>query len=147
MGQKYNWEILDKGYFDEKGYLRKDLVVNEAEKIGKLFAQGSLNRYDKNNTLSSSQLRNFFNEVKALDARVEEDNFEENLPFILMLKSKASYAYRGGKSSKIPASFYEFLEKNVEVIQKRGDIDTFKGFVDFFETVVGYFYGHGGDKN
>ncbi len=137
---KYYEGILKEGYFNEKGYLRKDLITDIAEKIGENFVQ---------KRLSKSQLRNFFNEVKAIDAKIDDNNnFEENLPFILMIKAKASYAYKkGGKNSKIPKNFYEFLKSNIELIEKKSDYKTFEGFVNFFEAVVAYFYGHGGENN
>ena len=135
----YDWSSLKKGYYDLEGYLRRELIVEEADKIGKRLVKDKLSR---------NQLRNFYNEVKALDAKIDEVNFYENLPFILMLKAKASYAYKWGRTnSKIPESFYEFIETNIEIIEGKAEPKTFKGFVKFFETVVAYFYGHGGEDN
>ncbi len=134
--KSYDWSNLKKGYYDEKGNLRKELIVEEAEKIGERFVR---------DRLSKSQIRNFFNEVKALEEKIKVNSFDKNFPFILMLMAKASYAYKQGKSnSKIPKSFYEFINVNINLIEKKGDQDTFQGFVTFFETVVAYFYGHGG---
>lgn len=140
----YDWSKINAGYYDKKNNFRKDLILTEADSIGKLLAQGE----KKKNKLSSSQLRNFYNEVKALDARINEENFESNLPLIFMLKSKASYAYRGGgRGHKIPKSFYSFMNTNIDIIKTSPSFKTFKGFVTFFETVVGYFYGYGGESN
>lgn len=137
--RSYNWNKLKNGYYDENGNLRNELIVDEADKLGEILAV--------KDRLSKSQLRNFFNEVKALDAKIERDNFDENLPYILMLKAKASYAYKGGRNSNIPKSFKEFIETNIDLIEEKRDIETFRGFVNFFETVVAYFYGHGGESN
>lgn len=143
----YSWKTLESGYLDEEGRFKKELIEDEADKIGELLAQGGINKRNKKNKLTNSQLRNFYNEVKALDAKINEDNFLDNLPFVLMLKAKANYAYRGGKNSKIPESFKDFIIKNVEVISEEKTYKSFDNFTTFFETVVGYFYGHGGEGN
>lgn len=143
----YNWNTLESGYLDEEGNFKLELIEDEADKLGRLFANGGLKKYNNKEKLTKTQLRNFYNEVKALDARINEDNFEENLPFILMLKAKASYAHRGGKNKKIPESFRDFIVKNVDLISKEKTYESFDNFTTFFETVVGYFYGHGGEGN
>jgi len=143
----YSWKTLESGYLDEEGRFKKELIEDEADKIGELLAQGGINKRNKKNKLTNSQLRNFYNEVKALDAKINEDNFLDNLPFVLMLKAKANYAYRGGKNSKIPESFKDFIIKNVEVISEEKTYKSFDNFTTLFETVVGYFYGHGGEGN
>ena len=142
----YSWSTLESGYLDEDGRFKKELIENEADKIGELLANGGINKRKRYEKLSSSQLRNFYNEVKALDAKINEENFLDNLPFVLMLKAKANYAYRGGgKNKKIPESFKDFIIKNVEIISKEKTYKSFDNFTTFFETVVGYFYGHGGE--
>lgn len=144
----YSWKTLESGYLDEEGRFKKELIEDEADKIGELLAQGGINKRNKKNKLTNSQLRNFYNEVKALDAKINEDNFLDNLPFVLMLKAKANYAYRGGgRNKKIPESFKDFIIKNVEVISEEKTYESFDNFTTFFETVVGYFYGHGGEGN
>ena len=144
----YNWKTLESGYLDDEGRLKLELIEDEADKIGELLARGGINKEIRYEKLSSSQLRRFYNEVKALDAKIDKDNFHENLPFILMLKAKANYAYRGGgRQKKIPESFKDFIIKNVEVVSRERNFESFKKFTIFFETVVGYFYGHGGEVN
>jgi CRISPR-associated protein Csm2 len=144
----YNWNTLESGYLDEEGNFKLELIEDEADKLGKLFANGGINRSQRYEKLSSSQLRKFYNEVKALDAQITEENFSESLPFILMLKAKANYAYRGGgRNKKIPESFKDFIIKNVEIVSKERNYQSFDNFTTFFETVVGYFYGHGGEGN
>jgi len=148
MGYKYSWNELEDGYLDENGRLKRKLIENEAEKIGRLLAKGGLNREKKKEKLTKTQLRNFYNEVKALEERInDEDSFMNNLPHILMLKAKANYAYRGGKNQKIPKSFKDFIVKNIEIISEEESYTSFDNFTTFFEAVVGYFYGHGGEDN
>jgi CRISPR type III-A-associated protein Csm2 len=135
------FEFVEKGYTDEKGNLREELITTEAQDIAKkLYNQG----------LSNSQLRAFFNEVKAIKSRINESEelFEKNYPFILMLKSKAEYKYRNnGLKSKITKGFRDFINESVDYIKENKSLDTFENFVLFFEAIIGYFYGFGGGNN
>lgn len=91
--------------------------------------------------LTSAQLRRFYNEVKALEARIEAGGFEANAPLVKMLRSKVAYACPRQKNRKIPESFATFLWKHIEHIRSEQD---FKDFRLMFEAVVGFFYGKGG---
>lgn len=127
----------NKGFSDEKGNLREELITIEAEEIAKTFV------IDR---LSTSQLRAFFNEVKAINNRLDdkEENWNSIYPSILLIKSKIEY--RAVKDDKM-LNFKEFLLKSVAFIQKENragkGYKTFKDFVIFFEAIVGYSYGLG----
>ena len=129
-------EILEKGYRDKsKNVLRKELVSIEAKNIA------------ENMKITNSQLRAFFNELKKLKQKyVEED--EKNLDKLhielLILKSKLEYK-KGGK--KISDEFSEFMEKNFDIVIKENTMQSYKDFLIFFETVLGYMYGFGGINN
>ena len=129
-------EILEKGYRDKsKNVLRKELVSIEAKNIA------------ENMKITNSQLRAFFNELKKLKQKyVEED--EKNLDKLhielLILKSKLEYK-KGGK--KISDEFSEFMEKNFDIVIKENTMQSYKDFLVFFETVLGYMYGLGGVNN
>lgn len=137
------YEFSKKGYVDSDEILRGDLITKEADEIGKHLVKAKL---------SNSQLRGFYNEVKALENKIgdKEENFPKNYPMILMMKSKAAYKC-GCKSSKIPLEFKDFIDENIDLIKKRNGggkgKQAFDNFVIFFEAVVGYFYGHGGKGN
>ena len=135
---KFTAEFIEKGFRNDKGKLRPDLFSDEAKNIALQLARET----------TSSQLRSFYGEVKALQNRMEdeEESFEDILPFILMLKSKADYKYRNGKNQKIPQVFRDFIFAGVDEIKK---INTKQGFDDFcymFEAVVGFIYGINGGK-
>lgn len=128
--------ISEKGYRTEsKNTLRKELVSTEAKNIA------------ENMKITNSQLRAFFNELKKLKQKyVEED--EKNLDKLhielLILKSKLEYK-KGGK--KISDEFSEFMEKNFDIVIKENTMQSYKDFLIFFETVLGYMYGFGGINN
>lgn len=120
---------LSLGYFSdvEKQKLKESLIGKEAERLGKTLA-------NLEPELTTTQLRKFFNEVRSLEERMKEDNFQKAL--IDMLKSKVAYAV-GKDSSKVPEEFKDFIFSCVDKINDEKD---FYGFVKFFESIVGYFY-------
>lgn len=134
-------EFLERG-FRENGVLREDLILKEAKDIARdLYSMGK--------GLSNSQLRAFFNEIKAIQNRINKNEklFESNYVYILMLKAKADYKYRNGeKDARITEKFYNFLNSGIDYIVKNKSVQNFEDFVFLFEAVVGYFYGLGGSK-
>lgn len=128
--------ISRKGYRTEsKDTLRKELVSTEAKNIA------------KNMKITNTQLRGFFNELKRLKQKYVDEN-EKNLDKLhielLILKSKLEYK-KGGK--KISDEFSEFMEKNFDIVIKENTMQSYKDFLIFFETVLGYMYGLGGIDN
>lgn len=117
---------------DSNGNLRKELLTTEAEEWGGKFV---------NDKLTITQLRRFYNEVKALEARIEATSFEENQALIGMLRSKVAYACPQKGQKKVPDIFKQFIEQCVKSINNGKD---FKDFVLFFEAVYGFFVGKGG---
>ncbi len=92
--------------------------------------------------LKSSQLRRFFGEAKDLLRRLDagRDYRKEIEPMFKMLRSKASYAWRNGRESKIPREFHDFIENGVKKVTNE---EQFRLFVQHFEAVVGFLYGTG----
>lgn len=117
------------GYYSdaEKLKLREDLIGTEAEKLGRTLAT-------LEPELTPTQLRKFFNDVRSIEERIKENNYQKAL--ITMLKSKVAYSV-GKKTSKTPRQFKDFIDACVDKIDDEKD---FYGFVKFFESVVGYFY-------
>jgi len=116
-------------YLDENNKIKPELLESEAEKQAQKFSG-----------LNTTQLRKFFNEVKALEKRLKDysysdEYFNELIPLIKMLKAKASYAY--GRNN-ISLTFKNFIIENIDKIKSKND---FKAFILYFEAIVGYFYG------
>lgn len=128
-------KCLLSGYYSdaEKLKLREDLIGPEAEKLAKIIA-------NLEPELTTTQLRKFFNEVRSIEERIKDDNFQKAL--IIMLQSKVAYSV-GKKTSKIPKQFKDFIDVCVEKINDEKD---FYGFVKFFESMVGYFYYYNEEK-
>jgi CRISPR-associated protein Csm2 len=136
--------FLDKGYY-ENGALRPELLDTHAKSLGEGFARKDGYK------VKSTQMRRFYGDVKELESRVEReagaDIFEsadasklaKYLALIRMLKSKAAYA--AGRET-VSRAFESFIVKSVDQIKTPKD---FRAFVLFFEAIVGYYYGAGGD--
>lgn len=143
---------LEAGFFDAEKNLRPELLDEVARSFGQRFAQFGLDR------VSYAQLRRFYSDVKDLHNRIKADPdalkelqdrrggkgglaFRRYEAYIRMLKSKVAYA--AGRRT-IPASFEKFIAKCVDQVDS---LAAFDAFATFLESVVGYFYGFGGEKN
>jgi CRISPR-associated protein Csm2 len=137
--------FLDKGYY-ENGALRPELLDTHAKSLGEDFARKDGYK------VKSTQMRRFYGDVKELESRVERDaadifesaetqKLAKYLALIRMLKSKAAYA--AGRET-VSRAFESFIVKSVDQIKMPKD---FRAFVLFFEAIVGYYYGAGGEKN
>jgi len=118
--------------FRENDILRRELLTTEAKKYAEAFEHPG----GGDKALTMHQMRRFYNEVKALEAKIEsekEDGFRKNEALIGMLKAKVAYA-RTRPQAKVPESFVEFINKCVDAIKTKDD---FKDFCLFFEAVVG----------
>lgn len=141
---------LDGGFFDAEGNLRADLLDGIARGFGKQFA-----RQDR---VSNAQLRRFYGDVKELQKEIGADAeaarelqagprqeagpaFRRYEARIRMLKSKVAYA--AGRRT-IPAEFEQFVSKCIDQVDS---LPAFEAYITFFESVVGYFYGFGGERN
>jgi len=130
------------GYYDSSGNIRAELLEDEAKSLAERFVTRLSRDPSKlvkrpGSTLSSAQLRRFFNEFRQLEKKVNLMGFEKVKPLIKMVKSKASYA-ANPSNPKIPESFRDFLIKNVDAINAEQD---FRAFMLHFEAVVGFYYG------
>jgi CRISPR type III-A-associated protein Csm2 len=136
-----HFDFEKEGYFFN-GNIRERLISEEANDIAKKLVDEHL---------SVTQLRAFFNEIKAIRNRLNEDgsNYLNIFPLILMIKSKAEYK-AASKGAKIPEVFKSFLIANVNrLAQDKKDgkgKESFDAFVMFFEAIVGYFYGANGGR-
>jgi CRISPR-associated protein Csm2 len=95
---------------------------------------------NRNTTLSKSQIRRFFGEVKNLQikhnqAADKESSWTQIKPVFKMIKSKASYA---SGTKKIPDEFKDFIINNISKVETK---EEFEVFVNYFEAVLAYAYG------
>jgi CRISPR type III-A-associated protein Csm2 len=141
---------LEGGFFDAEGNLRADLLDGVATSFGKQFAT--------KDRVSNAQLRRFYGDVKELQKDIRADAeaaqeiqagpgreagpaFHRYEARVRMLKSKVAYA--AGRRT-IPVAFQRFVSACIDQVDS---LPAFDAYVTFFETVVGYFYGFGGERN
>jgi len=125
---------LDGGYFDDKGSVRKELIIDWAEQLARTF---------KDNGLYPSAMRNFFNKARAIESSPDfEKNFSNLREQVYAFVPLA--AYQVGRKV-VPECFGKFIEKNVSLATK--DPTSYsRGFVQHFKCVLAYFVGFGGEK-
>ena len=130
----YDWDRLKKmKYRNNDGDIREQLITEDAKRIATFLGD---------DRTTSSQLRQFYGEVKGLELRIEKDgsNFKSVYPFILMLKPKVAYKVTRRVAQK---SFQDFIDTNIDIIKeenKSGNgLEAFQDFCIFFECIVGYF--------
>lgn len=124
----------------------EDLFDDQAQKIAESFV--GKNKAGKDCGISPTQLRRIFDEVKRYERTLSlaDAKWEEQLPYIKMIKSKVAYSVArkskssGGKSTP-EAPFYKNLEKflssGINLIKTEKDYHT---FVSLFEAVYGFYY-------
>jgi CRISPR-associated protein Csm2 len=121
--------------------VRDDLMTDHAQAYGELFASR-----DRRTQVSSSQLRAFYGDVKALELKIRQggpEAFEKFYYLVKMLKSKASYVQGKRSGGRVSETFRDYIHKCVDAIETEDD---FKAFLKFFESTVGFYYGAGGER-
>ncbi len=127
---------MESYYLNEKGIVKTEMLEALAENEAKKLSNAAI----KNKEMTTTQLRKFFNEVKALEKRLRDNGdsdeyFNKIMPLVKMLKAKISYS--SGRKN-VTKEFEEFILSKIDKIRDKND---FKAFVLHFEAVVGYFYG------
>lgn len=120
----------------------EDLFDVQAEKIAKTFI--GKNKKGFAIGVSSSQIRRIFDEVKRFERvlSLTDSKWEEQLPYIKMIKSKVAYSVaRAAKSKPEEKGVYQNLEKfissSINLIKTEKDYHV---FVALFEAVYGFYY-------
>jgi len=110
-------------------------LVREAERIGRALAH----------TLTTSQIRALFNEVRAIEAHWERDPVTAARRLVL-LKPKMAYRSRprseSARNSEAVKCIVDILTRAVDFVA--GDADNFSRFIDFFEAILAYHRAAGG---
>jgi len=116
-------------------------MTTHAQAYGELFASR-----DRRSQVSSSQLRAFYGDVKALEQKIGQgggEAFERFYYLVKMLKSKASYVQGKRGGGRVSEAFRDYIHQCVDAIETEDD---FKAFLKFFESTVGFYYGAGGER-
>lgn len=125
-------------FHDENGNIKESLVLEDAMIKAVGFVKQSI---------SSAQLRKFYNEFKTIEKTLQvkaspEKAFAQVKPKIKLTVAKVEYAGARKSSGKklVPESFETWLKDCVQSIDTYED---FNAFLLHFEAVVGFAYGAG----
>jgi CRISPR-associated protein Csm2 len=119
-------------------------AVKYAEAFGKYLVEPTINNWNEQQAgkkaLSTSQLRNFFGEIR----RIQMKGYETHQTDFLMLKPKLAYAtarvLQNDKNNRI-AVFKDVL---ILLMDKVSTKKHFDNFVNFVEATVAYHKAYGG---
>ncbi len=116
---------------DANGYRKKELFTEYAVKYA-----------DAMTKMTQTQLRKYYNEVKALEARVKANSdFKANEALIGLLKSKVAYGMAKENDRNKKEAFKVLLHMTEQGIEWSTKPEYFEDFVLFFEAVMGFFKG------
>jgi len=116
---------LDGGYYDDKGYLRKEVIIEWPMAIVDVFAKQDL---------SSTALRRFYNKAKGLNNKYQfNPNYRRILPELYAFERDAAYA---ASRLVVPGVFIGFVVKNIDLATN--DEKGFKGFIEHFQSIVAF---------
>jgi len=118
---------------EEKLYMVPDLFDAEARRMA-----------EKIKNVTSSQFRNYFQELRALEARYRADLRQDPVsawlrlePQLRLFKAKLSYGARGDGPLAKAQEFRSFLE---DVIDSISDGKDFEAALLYVEAVLAYYY-------
>lgn len=118
--------------------IRSDLFDAMAEKIAVSFG-------NKKDGVSYTQLRRMYDEAKRFEQLLDADekNWEKELPYIKMMKSKIRYAVaravkdKGKHVEDYYKNFASFISDSIDLIHDEQD---YRVFISLFEAVCGFYY-------
>ncbi len=124
---KFGPDYLKDGYFDDKGYLRPEVLDTTAMEAAKRLGNAGM---------KPAQLRRFFNKARGIEARLSrKKDFEAVKADILSFKSDV--VYQVGRKV-VPDEFKQFIDRNVE-LAVAGEKSFKEGFLQHFQSVLAYF--------
>ncbi|MCP1309507.1 type III-A CRISPR-associated protein Csm2 [Paenibacillus tyrfis] len=115
------------GYYDEKGQLRREIIVEHAKQVADMLAKRKL---------TSASMRRFYNKLLGIVHKFRmSGEFDRVRPQIDELEMFAAQAVKR-KNNPAPMEFELFIQKNVELANKseKGLL----GFFQHFQSVVAF---------
>ncbi|NUQ23431.1 MAG: type III-A CRISPR-associated protein Csm2 [Saprospiraceae bacterium] len=94
--------------------------------------------------LTTSQIRNFFGEVRRIQAKVQQGGFDNNKVAFLLIRPKLAYAEARVKSKQGKSRIEDFRKVMEKAHLAVKDQDSFQRFVDFLEATLAFHKSYGG---
>lgn len=120
--------------------------ISYLSEFGKFLCDLNDRGFPSNNGVTTAQLRNIFSEVKRIDIKLEDENYDWKTD-CLMLRPKIAYntartLVRTYNKSKMK-ELREILENALKVVSTKED---FHRFAKFFEGIIAYHKVFGGKE-
>lgn len=122
-----------------KEFMQPELLSKRAQEVAKKIRD--------NRELKSSQFRNYFQELRALEARYQADHRKDPQeawmrlePQLQLFKAKLAYGARKDGPLAKATEFRRFMEEVVESIREGKD---FEAAMLYVEAVLAYYYAMG----
>ncbi len=121
-------ECVFQSYYGEDGTLRREIFIEAAERVARLFNS-------REGNVRPFALRLFLNRVKAIerDLRAKKCTMEQAREKLYIVRRDAAHQVGRRTMGQV---FVEFLNKNLETALK--DEREFRGFVEYFASVAAY---------
>lgn len=130
-------------YTADKKSIEPNLFDSTAKKVAESFI--GKDKAGRTIGITSTQLRRIFDEVKRFEQILSTDSaqWEKQLPYIKMIKSKVSYTVaRAAKQKEAERGVYKnleiFISSSIDLIQSEKD---YMAFLSLFEAAYGFYYG------
>lgn len=122
-------DYLKEGYFDDQGFLRREIFADEAWQVSL-----ALSNSDLRCPLSSSSLRRYYNQLKAIQQTYQTDkDFEHVKVKLYGFLNSVRYAVA---RNVVPDLFQVFVERNLEFALSNPN--AFQAFIQHYESIVAY---------
>lgn len=149
---KFNYPNKQNNYQDtnrlynefEPKWISESLMYKSAQKKDAVEFAEELAKEIVSNYMTTSQIRNFFGEVR----RIQMKGIKNEKVAFLLLKPKLAYAAKRHDNKGI-RQFKDIITKSHEIVMEVKDdekkfLERFKNFVDFLEAILAYHKVHGG---
>jgi len=143
--------MIKKELFNEIAEMevKKWIKAEMIEKAQKALEEGNLEvakkTLDKIKTTASSQIRKYYDEVQRYRRRLEritggekeeKKMFRAFLPAIKMIRAKVMYAKARGV---VTDDFVAFFNKHLSYLESEDDVNKFRIFCRYFESILGFY--------
>ena len=145
--------ILDPSWITNEKGLHTD-AVTFAEYLGRYLLDPirEPDRFDKTkmvqrvgkNAVTTTQLRNFFGEVRSVEMGIRDGSFDPTSGAFVMLRPRLAYARVRATKDNDKNRMKEFEEAMINLMEKVHKPEHFQNFVDFLEATVAYHKANGG---
>ncbi|MEZ4826332.1 MAG: type III-A CRISPR-associated protein Csm2 [Bacteroidia bacterium] len=112
-------------------------IKSKIDKDGIKFCD-DLGKFIARKGMTTSQIRNFFGEVK----RIQMKRFEKEETAFLLLKPKLAYAAKRAKNPAVE-KFQKVMDLSHDAVDE-GNAVHFNNFVNLLEAILAYHKSHGG---